>query len=41
LLLRIDAEFGWCSRFALESELVMIVWTELAFFIMIIVSRII
>ncbi len=39
LLLRIDAESVWCSRFAVESELVMILWNELAFFTKIIFSR--
>ncbi len=39
LLFRIDAESGWCSRFAVESKLVMILWNELAFFTKIIVLR--
>ena len=30
-LLRIDAESVWSSRFAVKSELVMILWNELAF----------
>ena len=37
-LLRIDAESVWSSRFAVKSELVMILWNELAFFTKIIVS---
>jgi hypothetical protein len=37
-LRRIYAESVWSSRFAVKSELVMILWNELAFFTKIIVS---